>query len=53
MLQNFGGGGSFLWVDPEPRVALACLGDLDFGDWALEAWPRVSDGVLAEDAGVA
>jgi CubicO group peptidase (beta-lactamase class C family) len=49
---HFGGSGSFLWIDPEPGVALACLTDLDFGDWALEAWPRLSDGVLAEDAGV-
>jgi CubicO group peptidase (beta-lactamase class C family) len=43
---HFGGSGSFLWVDPEPRVALACLCDLDFGPWALEAWPRISDDVL-------
>jgi CubicO group peptidase (beta-lactamase class C family) len=50
---HFGGSGGFLWVDPEPRLALACLTDLDFGDWALEAWPRLSDGLLAEDAGVA
>jgi len=50
---HFGGSGSFLWVDPEPGVALACLSGLDFGDWALEAWPRLSDAVLAENAGVA
>jgi CubicO group peptidase (beta-lactamase class C family) len=50
---HFGGSGSFLWVDPEADVALACLTDLDFGPWALEAWPRLSDAVLAEDAGVA
>ena len=25
---------------------LACLTDLDFGPWALEAWPRLSDAVL-------
>jgi CubicO group peptidase (beta-lactamase class C family) len=43
---HFGGSGSFLWVDPEPRVALGCLCDLDFGPWALEAWPRISDDVL-------
>jgi len=43
---HFGGSGSFLWADPGPRVALACLGDLDFGPWALEAWPRLSDAVL-------
>ena len=27
---------------------LACLTDLAFGDWASEAWPRLSDAVLAE-----
>jgi CubicO group peptidase (beta-lactamase class C family) len=44
---HFGGSGSFLWVDPDADVALACLGDLDFGPWALEAWPRLADAVLA------
>jgi len=29
-----------------PRLALACLTDLDFGSWALQAWPRLSDAVL-------
>jgi CubicO group peptidase (beta-lactamase class C family) len=43
---HFGGSGTFVWVDPEPRLALACLTDLDFGEWALEAWPSLSDGVL-------
>jgi CubicO group peptidase (beta-lactamase class C family) len=32
----------------EPGVALACLTDLDFGDWAVSAWPRLSDAVLSE-----
>jgi CubicO group peptidase (beta-lactamase class C family) len=50
---HFGGTGSFLWVDPEADLALACLSDLDFGPWALEAWPRLSDALLAENAGVA
>ena len=43
---HFGGSGTFLWVDPEADLALACLTDLDFGQWALEAWPRLSDAVL-------
>jgi CubicO group peptidase (beta-lactamase class C family) len=43
---HFGGSGSFLWIDPDAAVALASLGDLDFGPWALEAWPRLSDEVL-------
>ena len=45
---HFGGSGAFLWVDPEAGLALACLTDLDFGEWAKEAWPRLSDAVLAE-----
>ncbi|HEY7692236.1 MAG TPA: serine hydrolase domain-containing protein [Gaiellaceae bacterium] len=45
---HFGRSGTFLWVDPDPGVALACLTDLDFGDWATEAWPSLSDAVLAE-----
>jgi CubicO group peptidase (beta-lactamase class C family) len=44
---HFGGSGTFLWVDPDPRVACVCLTDREFGDWALEAWPRLSDDVLA------
>ncbi len=44
---HFGGSGTFLWVDPEADVALACLTDLEFGPWALEAWPALSDAVLS------
>ena len=44
---HFGGAGTFLWVDPEAGVALVCLTDREFGDWALAAWPRLSDAVLA------
>jgi CubicO group peptidase (beta-lactamase class C family) len=50
---HFGGSGSFLWVDPEAGLALAEFSDLDFGPWALEAWPRLSDDVLAQNPGVA
>jgi CubicO group peptidase (beta-lactamase class C family) len=45
---HFGGSGSFLWVDPAVGAACAFLADLDFGDWAKDAWPRLSDAVLAE-----
>ena len=45
---HFGRSGTFLWVDPDAEVALACLTDRDFGDWAVEAWPALSDAVLAE-----
>ena len=45
---HFGGSGTFLWVDPDPKIALACLTDLEFGEWAKGAWPKLSDDVLAE-----
>jgi CubicO group peptidase (beta-lactamase class C family) len=44
---HFGGSGTFLWVDPDADLAVACLTDLEFGDWAKDAWPRLSDAVLA------
>ncbi len=43
---HFGGSGTFVWVDPEVDAALVCLTDRDFGPWALDAWPRLSDAVL-------
>jgi CubicO group peptidase (beta-lactamase class C family) len=45
---HFGGSGTFLWVDPDADVALACLTNLDFGDWAKDAWPTLSDDVLTQ-----
>ena len=47
---HFGGSGTFLWVDPDAGVALGALTDLEFGEWAKDAWPRLSDAVLAETA---
>jgi CubicO group peptidase (beta-lactamase class C family) len=46
---HFGGSGTFLWVDPEAGMALGALTNREFGDWAKEAWPRLSDAVLAEE----
>jgi CubicO group peptidase (beta-lactamase class C family) len=43
---HFGRSGTFLWVDPEAGLALACLTDRPFGEWAVDAWPRLSDAVL-------
>lgn len=43
---HFGGSGTFLWVDPAAAVALCCLTDREFGEWAMEAWPKLSDAVL-------
>lgn len=45
---HFGGSGTFLWVDPEAGVACAALTDREFGEWAKEAWPTLSDAVLDE-----
>jgi CubicO group peptidase (beta-lactamase class C family) len=47
---HWGGSGAFLWIDPQAAVACGCLTDLDFGDWAKDAWPRFSDAVLDEVA---
>jgi CubicO group peptidase (beta-lactamase class C family) len=46
---HFGAAGGFVWVDPEAGLACAGLSDRDFGPWAAEAWPRLSDGVLADE----
>jgi CubicO group peptidase (beta-lactamase class C family) len=45
---HFGRSGTFLWIDPAANLACACLTDREFDDWALEAWPALSDAVLAE-----
>ena len=47
---HFGGAGTFLWVDPGLDRALVCLTDREFGAWALEAWPVLSDVVIASTA---
>src|SRR5690606_927291 len=44
---HFGQSGTFLWVDPRAGVACVALADRDFGPWAIEAWPPLSDAVLA------
>jgi CubicO group peptidase (beta-lactamase class C family) len=43
---HFGGAGGFVWVDPVADLALTVLTDRDFGPWALEAWPALSETVL-------
>jgi CubicO group peptidase (beta-lactamase class C family) len=45
---HFGGSGTFVWVDPAAGLSCVCLTDREFGPWALEAWPRLSDAVLEE-----
>jgi CubicO group peptidase (beta-lactamase class C family) len=44
---HFGASGTFLWVDPDAGLALACVPERPFGPWALDAWPALSDAVLA------
>ena len=43
---HFGQSASFLWVDPEAHLACVSLCDTDFGPWAAEAWPILSQKVL-------
>lgn len=45
---HFGGSGTFLWVDPVRGLACAVLTTREFGDWAKDAWPRLSDAVVSE-----
>jgi CubicO group peptidase (beta-lactamase class C family) len=45
---HFGRSGTFLWVDPVAGAACVALADRDFDQWAKDAWPGFSDGVLAE-----
>ena len=44
---HFGASGTFLWVDPERGLACGVLTDRGFDDWAKEAWPALSDAVVA------
>jgi CubicO group peptidase (beta-lactamase class C family) len=44
---HFGGSGTFLWVDPVADVAVAALTDREFGLWALDVWPSLSDDLLS------
>lgn len=44
---HFGRTGSLIWADRGRGVGLACLADRDFRTWAVEAWPRLNDAVLA------
>jgi CubicO group peptidase (beta-lactamase class C family) len=44
---HFGRSGTFLWVDPDAGLACGCVTNRDFGPWAIEAWPALSDAVVA------
>ena len=43
---HFGQAGTFIWVDPEAKIACVALTDEPFGPWATEHWPNLSDAVL-------
>jgi CubicO group peptidase (beta-lactamase class C family) len=45
---HFGQAGGFIWADPEAQLAMVALTDRDFGEWALDLWPAISDAVIVE-----
>ena len=45
---HFGAAGTFLWVDPDARLAAIALTDRPFDQWATEVWPPFNDAILAE-----
>jgi CubicO group peptidase (beta-lactamase class C family) len=48
---HFGQSGTMFWIDPVARVGLVALTDRDFGPWAAQAWPSLSDAVLTNSGG--
>ncbi len=44
---HFGQSGTMFWIDPGSGLGLVALSDRDFGPWAAQAWPALSDAVLA------
>jgi CubicO group peptidase (beta-lactamase class C family) len=43
---HFGQSGTMFWVDPVAGLGLVALADRPFGDWAIQAWPRLAGAVL-------
>ena len=43
---HFGAAGTFVWVDPDRDLAAVGLGDADFGPWARDLWPALSDALI-------
>jgi CubicO group peptidase (beta-lactamase class C family) len=48
---HFGQSGTMFWIDPDAGIGVVALADRPFGPWAAQAWPALSDAVLAEFAG--
>ncbi|HTQ21941.1 serine hydrolase domain-containing protein [Mycobacterium sp.] len=45
---HFGQAGGFIWADPDADLALVVLTNRDFGEWALDIWPALSDAVISQ-----
>jgi CubicO group peptidase (beta-lactamase class C family) len=43
---HFGRSGTMIWIDPQAQLGLVALADRDFDEWAIQAWPALSDAVL-------
>jgi len=43
---HFGRSGTMFWIDPHPKLGLVAFADRDFDEWAIKAWPALSDAVL-------
>jgi CubicO group peptidase (beta-lactamase class C family) len=43
---HFGQSGTFIWADPQAKLALVVLTDRDFGEWARPTWPALADAVI-------
>ena len=41
------GTATFLWIDSERGLLVAGLADESFGEWAVAAWPALSDAILS------
>jgi len=46
---HFGAAGTFVWVDPDRDLAVVGLGDTDFGPWARDLWPALSDALISDN----
>lgn len=44
---HFGRAGSCLWWDPVVNRGAVALTTRPFGDWAIDAWPKLADAILA------
>jgi CubicO group peptidase (beta-lactamase class C family) len=43
---HFGRSGTMMWIDPRTQLGLVALADRDFDEWAIHAWPVLSEAVL-------